>query len=231
MRPYTVQLHVSRSRDESLRGDQFDLELVDLELTSTSERAGVGTSFLDLRAQDIRGLGLSVKEFLVSFLRGDGGTQEDGLRFGQRLLRCLLADKEVGALWNGITERRRAERRPLRLELLLPEDEAGLVSDIPFELLADETGFLFRQIGSTLVRAIRRMPVRAVEIAAGHPHLDHLRIADSRSSPRPAARIAGLDVRRDAAYHRRRHACSSHRRTPSSIDCECLALGASPNAA
>lgn len=170
MRPYTVQLHVYRSRDESLRGGQFDLKLVDIELASTSERAGVGTSFLDLRAQNIPGLGLSVlsvKEFLVSFLRGDGGTQEDGLRFGQHLLRCLLADKEVEALWNGMNERRRAERRPLRLELLLPEEEAGLVSDIPFELLADETGFLFRQIGSTLVRAIRRMPVCAVELAPG----------------------------------------------------------------
>ena len=37
--------------------------------------------------------------------------------FGRHLLRRLLADKEVEALWNTIQVRRRAQKRPLRLEL------------------------------------------------------------------------------------------------------------------
>jgi hypothetical protein len=79
-RPYTVELHLSRSREVSSREGVFDLELADRERTSTRSRPGVGIAFLDLRRQTIPGLGLTTGAFLDAFLQGDGGTQEDGLR-------------------------------------------------------------------------------------------------------------------------------------------------------
>jgi hypothetical protein len=167
MTPYTVELHLSRSVDDSVRAERFDLELVDGERIGTGARRKVGIAFLDLRAQVIPGIELSIERFLRHFLSGNAGTQEDGLRFGQHLLHQLLSDLEVRLLWDEIQERRRAQKRPLRLELILPADEAGVVSDVPFELLADETGFLFRQSGAALVRAIRKLPVRAVALEEG----------------------------------------------------------------
>lgn len=166
--PYTVRLHLSRSMDDSVREARFDVVLEDGERASTAARAGVGLAFLDLRRQTIPGLdSLTVSELVTSFLRNVEVTQEDGLLFGRHLLDRLLADLDVRVLWDEIQARRTAEKRPLRLELLLPADDAGVVSDIPFELLADESGFLFRQVDATLVRAIRRLPVRVVEIAPG----------------------------------------------------------------
>jgi tetratricopeptide (TPR) repeat protein len=165
-RPYPVRLHLGRSIDDSVRGGRFDVELVDEDRAGTSAR-GAGVAFLDLREQAIAGIGLSVGALLDSFLRGDGGTQEDGLRFGQHLLARLLGDREVHVLWDEIQARREAEKRPLRLELILPADDAGIASDIPFELLADDRGFLFRRAGASLVRVIRKLPALAVDIERG----------------------------------------------------------------
>jgi tetratricopeptide (TPR) repeat protein len=153
--PYTIQLKLSRARLPGERADEYDVELIDTERAGVAQRAGAGTAFLDLRQQSIPGLGVTVDAFLDAFLRGDGGTQEDGLRFGQHLLGCLLADAEVRALWDEIDARRKAAKRPLRLEIVLPADDAGAVSDVPFELLADGDGPLFRHDGATLVRTIR----------------------------------------------------------------------------
>ncbi len=165
--PYTVELHLSRSVDDSVRPDRYDLELVDGDRVGTGARRKVGIAFLDLRAQEIPDVALSIERFLEHFLAGSAGTQEDGLRFGQHLLGQLLSDLEVRLLWEEIQGRRRAQKRPLRLELILPADDAGLVSDVPFELLADETGFLFRQSGAALVRAIRKLPLRDAELHEG----------------------------------------------------------------
>jgi hypothetical protein len=207
--PYTVQLHLNRSvEDDSVREGRFDVELVDAERTSTIARAGAGVAFLDLRQQTIPGLDLTVSDLLTSFLRGAGGSQEDGLLFGRHLLDRLFADLEVRVLWDEIQARRKAERRPLRLELLLPADDAGVVSDIPFELLADESGFLFRQVGATLVRAIRRLTVRtiaiepgdAVMVARANPRTDNVLLPQAlfdrhEEGTRKAAAKAGLTVK------------------------------------
>ncbi len=165
--PYTVELHLSRSLDVTQRADCFDLELVDGERVGTGARRRAGIAFLDLRAQVIPGAAISIDRFLDAFLRGNAGTQQDGLDFGRHLLGQILSDLEVRVLWDDIQARRRAQKRPLRLELILPADEAGLVSDIPFELLADDDGFLFRKAGAALVRTIRRLPVRAAKLEEG----------------------------------------------------------------
>lgn len=168
-KPYTVELHVSRSLDDSVRAGRFDVELRDRERTGTwaRTRPGVGVAFLDLRDQIIPGVDLPVAHFLDDFLAGAAGTHEDGLRFGQHLLAQLLGDLEMRVLWDDIQARLNAEKRPLRLELVLPARDAEVVAEIPFELLADESGFLFRRAGATLVRAIQRLRVRAAEINEG----------------------------------------------------------------
>jgi hypothetical protein len=45
--------------------------------------------------------------------------------------------------------------RPLRVELVFPERPEPVLADLPFELLADADGFLFRRVGHTLVRTLR----------------------------------------------------------------------------
>ncbi|UQA61082.1 tetratricopeptide repeat protein [Polyangium aurulentum] len=160
--PYSVELHLKRSREASTREGKFDLMLVDCGRSGTFAHSA-GTAFLDLRSQTIPRLGMTVNDFLTAFLRGDPGAETDGLLFGQHLLDRLLADAEVRALWDEIQARRSV--RPLRLELLLPRDDAGVVTDIPFELLADAQGFLFYRYGWSLVRVIAGLEPRTVSLA------------------------------------------------------------------
>jgi len=123
--------------------------------------------------------------FISSFLRGDSGGSTDGLVFGRYLLDKLLADKEIRALWDEIEMRRRSNDQPLRLELILPPDDAGFISNIPFELLADERGFLFYRYQWTLVRVISGLEPRAVSLTEE----DSLLLA--WANPRTESRLDG----------------------------------------
>lgn len=76
-------------------------------------------------------------------------------------------------LWEDIEKQRAAAERPLRLELVLsPSDSLDKdapyeVADVPFELLADKDGFLFRRYGASLIRTIKGFTVRTPEIEKG----------------------------------------------------------------
>ncbi len=164
-KPYVVEFQLMRSRETSTQEARFDVQLVDRGRAGTLARSLPGTAFLDLRTQPIDGLGITGDAFIASFLRGDSGASTDGLIFGKYLLNKLLADKEVRALWNEIEARRRAKDQPLRLELLLPPEDAEFVSNIPFELLADEHGFLFYRYQYTLIRVISGLEPRTVSLS------------------------------------------------------------------
>ena len=79
----------------------------------------------------------------------------------------------MAAFWDEMESRRRAARKPLHLQVVLPRGlgDAGEgipdVSEIPFELLADEQGFLFRRVGSTLVRSLKGMDAVEARLEAG----------------------------------------------------------------
>jgi hypothetical protein len=89
------------------------------------------------------------------------------MRFGLYLLNRILGDAEPRNLWNTIRERRANAGRPLRLELILPANDASAVEDIPFELLAEQDDFLFRRHGASVVRVIEDMPRRPLSIEPG----------------------------------------------------------------
>lgn len=151
--PYPVELFIYRTREESVRGSRYDVTLHDRETPDAGR--GAGSAFLDFEKQHVEGLGGTVSDFLKVFLRGDGGTFEDGLLFGRHLLERLLSDGEVREVWKAIQGRRGA--RPLRLELILPDEDVEGLAGVPFEMLADRDGFLFRRPGAVLVRVIQRL--------------------------------------------------------------------------
>jgi tetratricopeptide (TPR) repeat protein len=163
--PYRVRLRIERAREEALREGAFDIELIDEERRGAGARDGSGNAFLGLRGQEIPGLGRSVAAFLGAFLNGYGTTHEEGLSFGRYLLDRVLSDSNVRALWEHIRRARQEARQPLRLELELPAAEASVIAEIPFELLADRDGFLFRAPGATLVRTLRDLAPRAAELS------------------------------------------------------------------
>jgi len=57
-----------------------------------------------------------------------------------------------------------ARRSPLRLELILPPADKSPISAVPFELLADESSFLFYAGRCALVRCIRDLEPRRATI-------------------------------------------------------------------
>jgi tetratricopeptide (TPR) repeat protein len=161
--PYRIQLFLRGSSEPSERGGRYDLTLFDGEVPHVGH--GYGSAFLDLEKQQIAGLDLSIEEFLDVFLQGDSGTPDDGRLFGRHLLDRLLGDGEVRAVWDAIQLRRR--QRPLRMELILPSGGAEELARIPFELLADDVGFLFRRPGSALVRVLQTLPPSTHTFAEG----------------------------------------------------------------
>jgi hypothetical protein len=115
------------------------------------------------------GTGLDASRLLDDFRDARAVGEADGLAFGRLLFDCLMSDvanpelPAVRDLWAEIETARLARQVPLRLELALPRGTAAVVADIPFELLADEGGFLFRRAGHVLVRTFQGMSgVRAL---------------------------------------------------------------------
>jgi len=157
--PYLVEIWLRRTEGEAVPPGLHDVDLFD------RERSGVqasGVANLRLGDDEVPGLGMSGAQFLAVFHRGDAGSPDDGLLFGRYLLRRILAEAEVARLWAQIQERR--DSRPLRMELVLPTEDVRGVAEIPFELLADDRGFLFQSFGASLVRAIQDLPARTVDL-------------------------------------------------------------------
>ena len=80
------------------------------------------------------------------------------LWLGRELLARLVSDPTVQEAWTCSLQRCGA--RPLRVEFDLPRGDLAKVADLPFELMADGDGFLFRRFGWTLVRSLHKVSAR-----------------------------------------------------------------------
>jgi tetratricopeptide (TPR) repeat protein len=166
--PYPVELILSQKGIEK-PDSRFDLTLRDL-TRQGAQQAGVAD--LAFRETDPLVDGTSAAAFL-RLLDNAAARTSEGLAFGRLLLSRLLIDGSVKSFWQEIDSRRRAAGRPLHLQVILPRGLAvageGVpdLSEIPFELLADDHGFLFRRAGSALVRSLAGMESAAVSLEAG----------------------------------------------------------------
>lgn len=113
--------------------------------------------------------GMTVGQFLAEWRQGEPHLDEAAREYGRLLYRhLLLQPNDIGEAWRQALGQ--AEGRGLRLEIGFPLDSATLwhgqhVASLPFELLCDDGGYLFRRHGwSTLRRSSKfksRKPRRA----------------------------------------------------------------------
>ena len=143
--------------------------------------------------------------FLDNFWSGDPVAHCDALDFGRLLLRRLLGHPNVRDRWDKIQGWRGA--RPLRMELILPLAGSSSIGAVPFELLADETSFLFFAGRAALVRCIRDLEPRQAMIGRGDrllvawanptdvvPRVDDQIFEQHETSIATSGRAAALDV-------------------------------------
>ncbi|MBK7538077.1 MAG: CHAT domain-containing protein [Myxococcales bacterium] len=106
----------------------------------------------------------TVAQFLDDFWSGSTSHNE-ALEFGQSLLRRLLEPKLLADSWNNARQRLGEGR--LRLEFVLPADNPDLW-EVPFELLADEHGFLCYDGRAALIRCFPKLDAKPAELQRGH---------------------------------------------------------------
>lgn len=162
---YTIEIVLERR--SGARAGVFNVVAIDRSRQRVFE---AGVADLGLKGKAVAlpsGRPLLAEEFLGRFRRGAPANAEQGIAFGRMLLGFLLGDSRVARAWNEMQSRRMASGLPMRLLLRLPHaspsaqdaaaespNPANDVGAIPFELLADEHGFLFKDRGHSLVRLI-----------------------------------------------------------------------------
>jgi tetratricopeptide (TPR) repeat protein len=168
--PFTAELTIQPGDAvDGSAANGFAESVVTLRATS---RGAPGSGVVDLRwGTDPLGTGISASTFLDDFWSGASVAHIDALAFGRMLLDRLLKHPNVLERWKKIELWR--DKRPLRLELILPLAADSPISAVPFELLADKTSFLFYGARATLVRCLRDLEPRRATI---HPH-DRLLVA------------------------------------------------------
>jgi hypothetical protein len=125
--------------------------------------------------------GLTVDEFLARWRQGERYLEPAARQYGRLLYRHLLLDPpEVREAWNEAL--RQASGRGLRLEIRLPRPDAALwreqsVLMLPFELLCDDNGFLFRRPGWSTLRRPGQTRSRRLRLAAEAPRLPVVQVA------------------------------------------------------
>ena len=199
---YKVELRLGRAPVEDAARQAIDANLYDREVAGES---AYGRVFLNLD-DIVPGTDLPVRRLRDVFLRGDGGVPDDGILLGRFLFRCLFGG-DLANLWSKVWERRRMAGRPLRLELVMDALDLIELADLPFELLADDDGFLFRRHGFVIVRAPKGLPVFAAVLEpndailaawaqpSGAPDVAPATFAAHEKAIEDGGRRAGLTVR------------------------------------
>lgn len=131
-----------------------------------SQRRVQLSSEVDLTLREQLDVELQASEFVDRFIQGDEGlAHKEGLAFGRYLLGKLLAGQGLARLWRDSDQRRKSLGQALKVELILPKNLVTEVADIPFELLADEDGFLFRRSNNTIVRIVQDLPAIDINLS------------------------------------------------------------------
>ncbi len=113
--------------------------------------------------------GLTVADFLDRYRSGERHLYDAARHYGQMLYDGLLRQaSELRDPWQAAL--REASGRGLRLEIRLPTGSAAAwrgqpVASLPFELMCDEAGFLFRRTGWQTVRRLRDVAPRALRLS------------------------------------------------------------------
>jgi len=116
--------------------------------------------------------GLSVEDFLHHWRAGTTGLDSVARLYGQALHRQLLGNASpIHDAWQKGAGAARQGGQGLRLEIRCPLDSASRwmgqsLSALPFELLCDESGYLFRRAGWSTVRRTRELASRAMRFGA-----------------------------------------------------------------
>ena len=116
--------------------------------------------------------GISVEEFLQHWRAGIPGLDGVARLYGQALHRQLLGSASpIHDAWQEVAGAARQGGNGLRLEIRCPLDSASRwmgqpLSALPFELLCDERGYLFRRAGWSAVRRTRDLASRAMRFDA-----------------------------------------------------------------
>lgn len=161
LEPFTAELTIQPgSVVDGSAASGFAESIVTLRATRIG---ALGSGPVDLRwGAETLASGLSASTFVGNFWNGDPIAHSDALDFGRVLFRRLLGHPDVRDRWDKIQGWRGA--RPLRLELILPPAEQSPINAMPFELLADESSFLFYAGRSALVCCVRDLEPRRATI-------------------------------------------------------------------
>ena len=158
---YDLQIQLFDLTEE----DRFEISLSD----SSYAAAEHGKQEVRVFNPDLQiGSGLqegTVGEFLDDFGSGKAGAS-DGMVFGRWLLSWLLGDQEIRSRWEKALLRAGGER-PIRVALAFDVRAYRRLGILPFELLADSTGFIFRRFGNALIRTFLQLDSKAFEITKG----------------------------------------------------------------
>ena len=127
--------------------------------------------------------GLTVEDFLERWRAGTPGLDATARVYGNALYRELLqTSDELRLAWQKAVDQARTERRGLRLEIRCPLDSASHwrgqpLSSLPFELMCDERGYLFRRAGWSTVRRSRGMRSRVLRLHADAGERPRVKVA------------------------------------------------------
>lgn len=207
---YTIEI-LLEPRSGGRRG-VFDLTLIDRVRQNVFEASVVD---LDLAGKTSElpssGRALPADDFCARVRRGEPVPEEQGLSFGTLLLSLLLTDGRVSRAWNEINARRSAAGRVMRLVLDVRAGRAGGedteeprpgagIHAIPFELMADEHGFLFHDRGHKLVRVVHPKVAAEYEAARGEEEPPQTRRAGDAGAAAMAMKPRGALIRGPLAW-------------------------------
>jgi len=183
--PYTVRVRLDRVRGRQAPPRSFDLTIdrgknAEVDVVDLSFSASTFVTWND-RDRERRAL---ASDILTRFGGGDEVDVGEGLALGRLLHQRLLPSEGVRRVWYEALAIVDEQDRPLRLELCLPRGDLADVADLPFELLADDKGFLFRRFGWTVVRTLKNVgsrtwtlgPGQRAGLAWANPQLNHGRL-------------------------------------------------------
>jgi hypothetical protein len=170
LEPHRVELSLQPAGDNA-SPHTFIVTLRDLSLT------GLQTGFTRLFAEmSIDDRDTTLADMVDLFTSRGGLRHTDGLVLGRFLYKRLLqASESMRRLWDEIDADCKRTGRPLHLMMALPahagdpdgHEPSWSVADLPFELLADERGFLLQRLGHVLVRTFHGLSQRTPVIPHG----------------------------------------------------------------
>ncbi|MCB1967437.1 MAG: hypothetical protein KDI64_15770, partial [Candidatus Accumulibacter sp.] len=148
-------------------------EFLSVALTDDGDRDrldGLDLCTLPLPDQMLTNAGLTVEDFLWRWRAGSSGLDAAAREYGKLLYEHVLRQPgELADAWQRTLDLARTEGRGIRLEIRCPAGNAHIwqglpLAALPFELMCDSSGYLFRRPGWSTVRRVRGQASRALRL-------------------------------------------------------------------